>query len=42
MTEPLTDAERRALEWLRDGDVRAAGLDDALRASLEKRYLVYA
>jgi hypothetical protein len=40
MTEPLTDAERRALEWLRDGDVRAASLDDALRASLERRYLL--
>ena len=40
MTEPLTDAERRALRWYREGDMRAAGVDAELRASLERRYLL--
>jgi hypothetical protein len=40
MPEPLTDAERQALRWHREGDPRAADTDAELRASLERRYLL--
>ncbi|HEY3036293.1 MAG TPA: hypothetical protein VGJ54_16755 [Streptosporangiaceae bacterium] len=41
MTEPLTDAERRALEWLRDdGHERFRGADPWVRADLLDRGLV--
>lgn len=40
MTEPLTDAERQALEWYRDGDLRTVAVGEELRASLVQRYLL--
>jgi len=40
MDEPLTEVERRALEWLRDEEyARVAGLDHAVRAGLIGRGL---
>jgi hypothetical protein len=36
VAEELTAAERRALEWVRDQDERAAGLDPALVAVLSR------
>jgi hypothetical protein len=40
MDEPLTEVERRALEWLRDEEYeRVAGLDHAVRAGLISRGL---
>ena len=41
MAEPLTDAERQALEWLRDdGHDRFQGVDRWVRAGLVERGLV--
>jgi DNA-binding PadR family transcriptional regulator len=39
MTESLTDVERRALRWLRDGDDRAPRLAPALVAALAQKGL---
>jgi hypothetical protein len=36
----LTDAERRALEWLRDGDQRFGGVDRRVRNALMRRRLL--
>jgi hypothetical protein len=36
----LTDAERRALAWYRDGDPRTVAVDEELRASLVRRYFL--
>ena len=36
----LADAERRALEWLRDGDERGAGVDPGVVDALAQRGLV--
>lgn len=36
----LTDAERQALEWFRDGDPRAASVGEHLLAALVERYLL--
>jgi hypothetical protein len=40
MTESLTDVERRALRWLRDGDDRAPRLAPALVDALAQKGLV--
>jgi hypothetical protein len=40
MADPLTAEDRRALEWYRDGDMQATSIGAALRASLERRYLL--
>jgi hypothetical protein len=40
MSEPLTDVERRALRWIRDGDDRAPRLAPALVAALARKGLV--
>jgi len=39
MAEELTDAERRALRWIRDGDDRAPRLAPALVAALARKGL---
>jgi hypothetical protein len=39
LTEALTDVERRALRWLRDGDDRAPRLAPALVAALARKGL---
>ena len=39
MSESLTDVERRALRWLRDGDDRAPRLAPALVAALAQKGL---
>jgi hypothetical protein len=36
----LTDADRRALEWVRDGDERCARVDHAAADALVRRGLV--
>jgi hypothetical protein len=36
----LTDAERRALEWLRDGDEQGAGVDPNVVDALAHRGLI--
>ena len=41
-TEPLTDVERRALRWVRDGDDRAPRLAPALVAALTRKGLAVA
>jgi hypothetical protein len=37
MADPLTAEDLQGLTWYRQGDLRAVGIDDALRASLERR-----
>ncbi len=39
MAEEVTDAERRALRWVRDGDARAPRLAPALVAALARKGL---
>jgi hypothetical protein len=40
MTEELTDLERRALGWLRDGDERGRRIAPALRDALKRKGLI--
>jgi hypothetical protein len=37
MADPLTVDDLHALTWYSEEDLRAAGIDDAMRASLERR-----